>query len=100
VALAAYAYLLLGVSERINPANLDRIKVGMSLEEVEGILGTDGMTRIPAPSGCVMWADGLRRITVFVDRDGKVYAKAYFEVSLISRFRLWWITRIGPPPPF
>ena len=83
LALAALVIAgLAGCPSKISKGNFDQIKLGMTQEEVQGILGPPSEAtglEIPVFSGTTSkWAQGDTIITVqFVN--GKVVAKEFFQ---------------------
>jgi hypothetical protein len=126
----ALGALLIGViawqwyfDHSITAADVDRIRSGMTLEEVLIILHpsptavngqplpatANEMTwdEIAIPLGRpgskqyrLDWEQGSDCATVFFDDTGNVYGKVYFAMNGIQRLCLWWIRRFGTLPPF
>jgi hypothetical protein len=98
--------VLLLPGERVTRAHFDKIKLGMSLADVEGLLGPpDWTTRLPRaalPRGHELyeeedfirerWHSSELTIMVSADGDGKVFDRLSFperHATAFDRVRLW-----------
>ncbi len=70
IALVACLFVVTSCGSKVNQENYDKIKAGMTIEEVEGILGKATKSDIvgagPLSGGKMTWEDGAKSITVTV----------------------------------
>jgi hypothetical protein len=104
VGVVGIAAFLLGPRSPVNPDNFEKIQVGMTLAEVEDILGGPGRpVSVWNRSGrrnaagelaqetCRVWEGGETVITIFFDEQGVVLEKeiGHQPGSMLDRFRRW-----------
>jgi hypothetical protein len=96
--------LLLRDNRRISPENLERVQVGMSLADVETILGSPiEVGKIDGVVSFAKWSDGVHAAHVDFDRFGRATGHLYWEGTgnpFVRRARFLWIQAFGSKPPF
>jgi hypothetical protein len=80
----------------ITAYDLDRIQMGMTLDEVTAILRTP-----PDQKGFrSVWEGEGGDVVLFFDDRGHAYSKHFEQVSGISRLRRAWLRKFGTVAPF
>jgi hypothetical protein len=81
--LGASAALIYSSQSRVNQENFDRLRSGMTIEEVEVILGKASARWDVAMGECASWCDGPSSIVLTFKR-GELFEKhAYLESTWI-----------------
>lgn len=99
VALAVTA--MLPPTPGVTKANLDRIEIGMTVDEVNAILGPPewhGETN--NPNLCICWVGNDGRGSVYFDTSGRISSKTWDEreQSILERISRWvWPEEMRPP---
>src|SRR5262245_5992728 len=88
-------------------ANFDRVQVGMTMDEVEALIGPatvrDMVIGVNLPNNPMViqyWDAGATYVYVWLDDTGLVSEKQYVEQSISDRLRYWWLRWVGTLPPF